>query len=558
MGAAAFLWLGLGTALAETRPMGAALLRLPLAEAEIDSIYRPAGYRLLWSAAPDRAALRAALEGIEAHGLRRDGFEPALAALDRAETKLTPEDDLAISRGALRYARAMHGQLVSTESLEEDWDIRPAPFDAAGELGAAAARGALSAFLIGVQPSAFDYRALQAALARYRALAAAGGWPRVPALPPMLPDSPPPGVAAPPPNPNAGETTVASLSAFPPNAVQPDGTLVPAEAPRFPVLEPGADDPRVPPLRARLAADGEPQVAGAGTVYDPPLVAAMQRFQERHGLLVDGRIGERSFAALNVSAETRARQIALNLERLRWEPRTAPARWVRVNVPDAHLDLFENGTSVLRMRVVVGARKTSTPSLAGVIDRVTVWPRWTLPYSIASKEQLPKLKQNINHLAEQNIVVVGHEGDPHGRDIDWRLYREGNFPFRLRQLAGPDNALGRFRFNFNNRFAVYLHDTPTKKTFTRSVRAASHGCVRLEDARALALALLGPDRGWGEAEIDALLAETKTQDFNLKTKVPVRLVYFTVFVESDGRVNFRSDLYGRDATLARALERARI
>jgi murein L,D-transpeptidase YcbB/YkuD len=541
------------------RPTGDAVLRLPLSDTDMDKVYGAVGHRLLWQVAADREALRAAIAGLESHGLTIAGFAPALAAIDRAgEGAATPEDDLAISRGAVRYARALRGQLIRFAALDDDWAIRPEPYDAAAELGRAAVAGDLATYLASQAPTSGAYHALQTALLRYRSIEAEGGWPKVP----DQPEAPPPPaleqrVAQAPPDPaNASDLTIAKPSALPPNAVLPDGTIAPAEPPKFPVLEPGARDSRVPPLRARLAAEGEP-VAGADDLYDAALVEAMKRFQARHGLLVDGRVGERSFRALNTSAGYRARQIELNLERLRWEPRAEPTRMVRVNVPDAQADLLENGARLLRMRVVVGTRKTSTPALASAIDRITVWPRWTLPYSIASKEQLPKLKQNANHLAEQNIIILGRDGDPHGRDIDWSAYSAGDFPFRLQQRPGPDNALGTFRFNFDNRFAVYLHDTPKKKGFARSVRAASHGCVRLEDARGLALALLGRDKGLGEAEIDELLAAQRTRDIMLNAPVPVRLVYFTAFIESDGQVHFRSDLYDRDTTLARAMERAR-
>lgn len=543
------------------RPVGDTVLRLPLSDTDMDKVYGAVGHRLVWESPADREALRVAIAGLPAHGLRDDGFAPTIAALDRVANaeRLSPEVDLAISRGALRYARALRGQLIRFAALEGDWAIRPEAYDAAAALGSAAAAGDLANHLASHAPTSDAYRAMQSALARYRAIEAAGGWPKVP----EKPEAPPPveqtvAEVAPARTPAiASDLTIAPPSALPANAVLPDGTIAPPEPSKFPVLEPGARDSRVPALRARLAAEGE-TLDGVDDLYDPALVEAMKRFQTRHGLLVDGRVGERSFRALNTSAGYRARQIALNLERMRWEPRATPPLMVRVNVPDAHVDLLENGTSVLRMRVVVGARKTSTPALASAIDRITVWPRWTLPYSIASKEQLPQLQQNADHLASQNMIILGRDGDPHGRDIDWSAYSASNFPFRLQQRPGPDNALGTFRFNFDNRFAVYLHDTPKKKGFARAVRAASHGCVRLEDARGLALALLGRDKGLSEAEIDAMLTARRTRDVSLETPVQVRLVYFTVFTESDGQIHFRTDLYDRDATLARAMDQARI
>jgi murein L,D-transpeptidase YcbB/YkuD len=533
---------------APLRPAGDAVLALPLAQTEIDTVYRAVDYRLLWQSPGDREALRTAIAALPSHGLDAAAFAP-VAALLATTASPTPQDDLALTRAALRYARVLRGQSLRFAALGSDWAIRPPAYDAPHALAQSAAAGDIAGFLAAQPPATPHYRAMQQALARYRAIAADGGWPRVPERPTPQPDA------------AAAFAALAPDPATASDAQAPaaDGATIPPEPPGFPVLEPGLRDSRVPALRARLAVEDQAVIIAADEpeLYDPALVAALARFQARHGLLVDGRMGERTLRALNVPAAERAAQIALNLERMRWEPRTAAVREIRVNVPDAHLDLLENGASVLRMRVVVGTRSTRTPALASAIERITVWPRWTIPYSIATKDQLPKLKQNINHLAEQNIVVIGREGDPYGREIDWAAYSTANFPFRLQQRPGPANALGAFRFNFDNRFAVYLHDTPKKKAFTRSLRAASHGCVRLEDAERLAAALLAYDRGSDAAQLAALLAAGRTRELALSTPVPVRLVYFTAFIESDGVVQFRSDLYGRDATLARALGQTR-
>lgn len=296
----------------------------------------------------------------------------------------------------------------------------------------------------------------------------------------------------------------------------------------------GADVRR---LRARLAAEG--YAAGQGDSFDAPLLAAVERFQAAHGLTDDGIVGRGTLAQLNVSPAARVRQIRLNLERWRSLPRQWPAERIEVNVPAASVTLFQPGQPSLTMRAVVGAPAHPTPVLQARLVSILLNPPWRVPVSIIEHEIWPAIKRDPDYLARNGFAYVDVPG---GRE--------------LQQLPGRRNALGLIKFEMPNVDDIYLHDTPARWAFADTWRALSHGCVRLEDPRGLALRLLADEPEWTRATLDAAIATGLTQRIPLPHVLPVYLLYFTAFVDADGTVEFRNDLYGRDRRLAAALEAA--
>lgn len=301
--------------------------------------------------------------------------------------------------------------------------------------------------------------------------------------------------------------------------------------PPGPVLKAGDTHPSVPALRQRLAAEG--YAAPAATpeeLFDAPLSAVVERFQTLHGLEIDGVVGPETRRALDITAAARLAQIDANLERYRWSPAVLPADRVEVDTGLAEATLFERGAPVLTMRVVVGDLKHKTPMFASRLEAVVVNPPWNVPSSIATAEILPKAARDKGYLARNGFRFV-----------------DG----RLQQRPGPGNSLGRLKFDLPSPFGVYLHDTPGKSAFARRVRALSHGCMRLEKPRELAVALLGP-QGWTLPQIDAAIAQMTTRRIGLDKPVPLFVVHRTAFVDADG-LHLRPDLYGWDAALTRAL-----
>ncbi|GAB5533908.1 MAG: hypothetical protein Rubg2KO_01570 [Rubricoccaceae bacterium] len=338
---------------------------------------------------------------------------------------------------------------------------------------------------------------LEEAQARYRQLADAGGWPTI-----------------------------------------PDGDLV----------EPGdTAAAQVEALRARLAAeDALGAAAASGPVFDGELVAALARFQARHGLMVDSLIGGNTRAALSVPASERVAQIETTLAR--WDdlpdiPTGPGSRYVMVNVPEFTVRAFEGGREALQMEVVVGASYDgrATPLFNDRMDHVIFRPYWNVPPSIATEELVP---QGAAALEADGFRIVSHYA-PDARVYDMtaaNLRRVAAGSLRLQQGPGPENALGLVKYMFPNQHAVYLHDTPADQLFERAERAFSHGCIRLEDPAAFGAWVLGP-KGWDEDRIRENMMSGDRQRVDLDEAIPVFIVYLPVWADRSGQVHFSQDVY---------------
>jgi murein L,D-transpeptidase YcbB/YkuD len=302
--------------------------------------------------------------------------------------------------------------------------------------------------------------------------------------------------------------------------------------PDGPPLSLGAQGARVAALRARLAVEDKeaPPVAAQ---FDEATQAAVMRAQRRYGLKPDGVVAASTLAALNQPVSQRILQILANMERWRWLPAVMPATRLQVNSAAAIVTLFRDDRPVLSMKAVAGRPGDETPMLAASITSIVINPPWNVPASIAEKELWPKERKSPGYLRRSGFSVIAAEGG--GR--------------RLQQAAGDRSALGRFKFDFENPYGVYLHDTPTKATFARFSRQASHGCVRLEKPAALAQALLDGDPQWTPEAIAAAVDKGDTVRARLPAATPVLILYWTAFAGADGHMNFRADPYDWDRTL---------
>ncbi len=328
-----------------------------------------------------------------------------------------------------------------------------------------------------------------------------------------------------------------------------------------PTLRPGNVDPRVPTLRRRLELSGDIEpghVSDAHTHYDDALVDAVKRFQVRHGLKPDGWVGPKTRNALNVPIEQRIRQIELNLERWRWLPHDLGHRHIVVNTADFSLKVVEGDEQVLKMRVVVGRPARRTPVFSSRISYMVFNPYWNVPHTIAVEDILPRLVPDVDYLSRQHIRVfkdrTENAGEINPQAVNWTYYDETYFPFRLRQDPGPNNALGRIKFILPNRFAVYLHDTPQRSLFNFTQRDFSSGCIRLENAQALAAYLLNGQSRGGPKTIASILSRGTRRVVRIPNPIPVHLIYMTAWVDHNSRLQFRSDIYHRDRDLNTALK----
>ncbi len=327
------------------------------------------------------------------------------------------------------------------------------------------------------------------------------------------------------------------------------------KVPEGPNMKKGQKGERIRLLRRRLHISGE--IDGLKTddedFYSDDLEEAVRKFQRRHGLEPDGVVGPSTLAALNFTVEERIRQIEVNLERWQWLPQDLGERHIIVNVADYKLEVIEAGRRVMEMRVVVGKRYWHTPVFSAIMTHIVLNPYWTVPPRIAEKEIVPKILQEPGYLLEQSIRIFEGWGfgkpEIEGNRIDWARISGSHIQYKFRQDPGPKNPLGRIKFVFPNRFNVYLHDTPFPELFDRRKRALSHGCIRIEKPVELAEYILRGNPAWTREKIVSAMKGDSNRIVRLPEGIPVYVLYWTAWVDEDGLVEFRDDIYGRDHRL---------
>jgi murein L,D-transpeptidase YcbB/YkuD len=320
-------------------------------------------------------------------------------------------------------------------------------------------------------------------------------------------------------------------------------------------LKPGMRDPRLAAIRRRLAITGDlPRSYMSGANYDSGLELAVRRFQERHGLAGDGVVGPATIEALNTPVEARIDQISANIARWRQSAPQLGERYVLVNIPAFELEVIDDGATVMRMDVVAGRPSRPTPIFSDRIDYIEFQPYWNVPESIVRRDLVPEFVSDPSYAADNNFEVVREGEVSDAAMVDWTVYQGASVPFNIRQAPGPTNALGRVKFMLPNRHNVYLHDTPAQYLFERSERAYSSGCVRIEHPRAFAHYLLGDNADWPATRIDAALEGDQTLQVPLARPIPVHFIYMTAWVDRQGNVQFRNDVYGRDAGTAQTVQ----
>ncbi len=322
-------------------------------------------------------------------------------------------------------------------------------------------------------------------------------------------------------------------------------------------LERGDSGRGVVALRDRLVAMGymKPSLSAE---YDAALEAAVVDFQMAHGLQTDGIAGGETLSELNVGPTERLQSVVVAMERERWLnfPGGPGKRHVRVNLVDFHAQIIDDGKLTFSTRSVIGHqdRDRQTPEFSDEMEHMVVNPSWYVPRSIIVNEYLPRLRQNPG--AVGHIQVVDSRGRVVSRNRSFAQYSASSFPFSMRQPPGPGNALGTVKFMFPNRYAIYLHDTPSKSLFDRDVRTFSHGCIRLSDPHEFAYTLLARQSDDPVGDFQRALRSGSETRIPLEQKVPVHLIYRTAYTQAKGPVQYRRDVYGRDARLWDALAAA--
>ena len=456
------------------------------------------------------------------HAVRRideDGLDPEdyhLATLEQLQTEVGSDAtasparladfDLLLTDSLIRLGYHLLIGKVDPVKVDGNWNMDRTinGRDAVLAVSSAIAEGSVDNLLAAVRPQHMYYRRLQNALARYRAIAAAGGWPAVP-----------PG----------------------------------------PTLKSGMSDPRIIALRARLAVtQSTPGADAQSPLFDAELESAVKVFQRQHGLAVDGAVGKATLAALNAPVEARIDQIRVNLERARWVLHDMPDEFVLVDIAGFNVRYIRDGQTLWQARAQVGKPYRRTPVFKSRITYLEMNPTWTVPPTILRNDVLPAIKRDTGYLKQKNMRVIDYNHnvvDP--ASIDWSRYSGPDFPYLIRQDPGPSNALGRIKFMFPNEHLVYLHDTPSKSLFERTERAFSSGCIRVENPYQFAELLLDDRNTWNRQAIMQAIDSEQTRKVTLPRPVTVLLLYWTVAPDDNGDVIFKQDIYGRDAGILAGL-----
>lgn len=420
--------------------------------------------------------------------------------------------DVAVTATVMRYASDVVTGRVDPRELGRGWHTPVYEADLSNVFSDTTTAASLRGLSRRKARMHAQYGALLGALERYQQIADRGGWPKV----------------------EAGEP-----------------------------LSVGDSNRRVATVIRHLAATGDldsslvPEASDSAR-YTDSVAGGVERFQERHGIEVDGVAGENVISKMNVPVDERIRQIELNLERWRWIPSQLGSRYLYVNVPAFELHAIEDGEEVLSMAVVVGEEydDSATPVFSDTMEYVVFNPYWNVPHSIATEEILPLAREDPDYLDQNRYEIATSWRDdaevvPPSQGALDRVEAE---QYRIRQRPGPDNALGTIKFMFPNDFNIYLHDTPEDYLFERAQRAYSHGCIRVERPVELADFVLTSDE-WTTDAIEAGIRDGERSTEYLEDPVPVYILYWTAFVDDEDRVHFREDIYGNDAVLHEALER---
>lgn len=420
--------------------------------------------------------------------------------------------DLLLTDAFLLYASHMLSGRIDPGKYYVQWVASPRSADLASILQDAIEGSRVEKNLKKLEPDYVGYENLKKALANYRMIAAKGGWGTI----------------------HGGKNTA---------------------------LKRGSSNALVPALRTRLMLSGDLSAgrAAEGEIFDDSLHDAVISFQRRHNLKDDGVVRAETIKALNVPVEKRIRQMELNMERWRWLPLDLGKRYILVSVTDFSLKIVRNDKVDMEMKVIVGKRIMNkrtimhTPIFSAKMTHLEINPYWNVPHSIASKELLPLIKKDPSYLSRKNMMMFSGRGKVDPTTVDWTTMHEKNFRYQIRQNPGAFNALSHIKFLFPNRFDVYLHDTPTRNLFNRMPRDFSHGCMRIEKPIDMAVYLLNDPNTWSREKILAVIKKGRNHPVYLPEVITVHVQYWTSWVENDGTVNFRDDIYGYDPVLDRAL-----
>ena len=484
----------------------------------LDLFYAARNYRPAWDHYANIEPVLAELGASTREGLEPEDYHYSLlrsleagyfdAFEQKQRDRLRAAFDVLLTDAVLLYARHLQEGKVDPGRIEPTWNfsrVELTPAELAARLQEALAAGDVVARLESFKPELRFYALAKAELARYRALAASGELPTVPS-----------------------EKT----------------------------LREGMRHENVRALREHLSQRGyDVGDAQDPILFDSALASAVRDLQALHTLDADGVVGAATFAALNTPLSSRIDQLRLNLDRIRWVKDDIAEELVVVNIAGFELFYFRDSAIIWKTDVMVGQIRYQTPIFRNEMTYMEFNPTWTVPRSIIQRSLFSKFSANPGSVASNDYTLYdadGREVDPLA--LDWSLYSLQHFPFRVVQQPGPGNAMGRVKFMFPNQYAIYLHDTPARSMFSRTSRAFSAGCIRVENPLHFAELLLDDNPDWDRARIDRIVDSGERRVVRLGRPVDIMLMYWTASPTADGRIRFHPDIYDKDARSLRLLD----
>ncbi len=483
----------------------------------ISTIYKEAGYAPLWQNTRNRQELETIIGNAFFDGLNPKDYHQEVItnynSLANVYKKRKPSHvamaDVLMTDAILSYAHHLtHGKVNQHElSINWDYSLRPTVANKRFDLSHALKTNQLQAGIDSIRSHLTIYAKFKQLLAQYDSIQKAGG---------SIP-----------------------LIKYPGQSLQKGDTLA-----------------EVTILKQRLIASAY-HIDSSNNVFDDELEAALMDFQSLNGMPPDGIAGRKTYKALNISLQERIDILRANLERVRWINNEYPYEFILINIASYQLQLIKDNEVTFQCRVVVGKEHNPTPVFSSYIRYIVFNPNWHVPYSIASKEILPKLKTDSFYLQNRNMILMQGSAVINPSKVDFSQFTSSNFPYSIIQEPGPANALGKVKFILPNTYSVYLHDTPSKSLFKRIDRAFSHGCIRLEKPLQLAELLL-KEQGYDQDAIEDIVESKNPLTIVLSKGMPTMIIYMTCNEDlENGKAIFYNDIYGLDKVLLNQLNKSR-
>ena len=495
----------------------------------LPNAYKNNNYSQLWLSDKNRADAIESLKKANAHGLIPNDYHlEAILELNDNYENLTLKEraklDVILTDGIVLYSFHLIKGKVSPHDFSYSWNFieHQLPKNKEAYLYKSLDEEKLKEALYSLEPQDDEYKSLKNKLATNKEIIKNGGWSKVNLKTPL----------------HVGDTD--------------DGVL---DLRKLLIIQGYFTEEKTEIDSLLVENDTLPK-----NIFNSKLEASVKHFQKEHGLNPDGVVGKHTLKVINTSPEEYQKKIVCSLERRRWLQYPTDEPYVKVNIASFRMQFIENGDNIYSSNVVIGKIGKETPLFTKRIKLVVLNPTWTLPRSITTTETLRRLKANPNYLDTHNMNLIDRNGriiNNHG--IDWNKYKEGHFPYMVRQEPGPHNALGQVKFLFPNKYSIYLHDTPSKYLFSKEKRAFSHGCIRLQNPLDFALFLLQRENKnyWSKEKINKIIKTSKLKNIRLKHEYPILLMYQTASMSSDGDIIYYQDIYDRDNKLYNKIQGVR-